>query len=426
MSTVIRDSFNALQIELGPLEIKALDRWYNVYVAKYALALNTALLGIDKPHFVNEQEDIFEIVGIERSTMKRVIRNIPNDIINSAYNVTPDPFNQMCVYVCHLLEKKIKTEKQKSTREFILNVQKKVLAMYHFKVFSSTVNRAFPHKPDEGLMTHVVEKCLTERFHIKKYKTWKNVILNQVDSVLGEKSKHRKTFEVYIPDEGVNYIITDCSTMIKDKLQGVIRAFYELKEEDDASKSIGTYSSIDEIDGEKVLRGGDDKLLTIADNISKDVLNPKTFIDFKKIQLVTEFVNDTSRNFTYNTLIQIFERISDLAVIQSKRGDLEKVKDLKEGGKEYIGIKILFRKMIQKTYRYLVKRGVSLKKKKEIIEKTKNIYTSSRMNDPDLLDIKYSLTKFIEETKITSRGPTISALRTAIVLYIMIKTFDEV
>ena len=65
-----------------------------------------------------------------------------------------------------------------------------------------------------------------------------------------------------------------------------------------------------------------------------------------------------------------------------------------------------------------------MKSRLAILDKVRNTFRSSRVNDPDILRIKDSVEHLVEIAKVTSRDSTKASLKIAFILYIILLTFD--
>ena len=118
---------------------------------------------------------------------------------------------------------------------------------------------------------------------------------------------------------------------------------------------------------------------------------------------------------------------STTAVNQSKLNEFDKLyKDKKTGDEYYIGIRGFVQAIVQKNFRYAMLNRIPVDSKIVFLERMKEIYSSSRMSDPDILMIKRSAYKFVADTKLSTREATISSLSIGLILYILIKSFDHI
>lgn len=413
MSTEIRDAFKkSLPTQVSPSTAKRLVEFCQAYEVKknHTEVLRDSSLGVSRMYFhASDQAELFDIFGISREEVKKTIRGV--GAIDKSFVVISDPYNNFTIWLIHVLQNSSLSQSQ------IYATQMALLKMMHYKFFTSLVQVFFKHDPDEGIMRATIEG-LSRKFNITIHGDWYSVIENQCREILQQDGIYSDVIRRFIPDKKVSRLISDSQTRLRNMIKGVAQEFYAAHE---AQIGIGSYGRADTIAGEKLIRSGDDTILNMASGISNSILNYSSFIDYELIGSITDYVG----NVTPAMFREFVVYVTETAVWQGRNGKLDLVKET-GNSKEYIGIRALVQALLQKTYRNCIEKGVNVKSKKEIFLASKNIYTSSRMSDQGILDVKNGLSKLVESSKVTTRKSTMASLRTCFVLYIIVKSFSYI
>lgn len=413
MKAYIKDVFDKeFNIDITPLKI----RQFKLYVYQFEtrkqhpLALNSPLLGVVKMFFLNDdQKNLFDLFNIDSRYLTKVVNSIPT--INSSFKITGNPYNVLITYLLHKTQVST-TLSQADKNDFMFLLIK----MLHYKFFTSLVNHNFPHGSNEAIMQATINS-LTEKFDITKYGTWKKTIEARCEDFLNTNSIHLSTIAKFDDDQKILYVLSDTQTRLRNKLKIIVSMYHEIKQQGD---TIGSYALTTEIDGEKLLVSNVSMLDTMIANLSNELLTPHKFINNEHVKIVcTLFSNLRPDMFRYT-----LSAFSARATNQIRNGQLDKIITNKDDTHYYIGSRVLLRTIIQKTYRHCIINKVDMKSKIAILEKTRNLYASSRVNDADILDIKNSVLQVIDECANTNREPTKASLRIGFICYLILKTFD--
>jgi len=286
--------------------------------------------------------------------------------------------------------------------------------MLHYKFFTSIVNYNLPYGADESTMSYTINE-LSGKFYIKQENTptWSLVIEDRSKDIINSNSIHNDTIKNFGPDDKVLYVITDTQTRIRKQLVTIIYKFHDNKK---AGNKIISTSLVDEIDGEKVLRSISGSLDGVSNKICSCVLNLNEFIDHELIDITVVLTKNIKADMLSNLLVNF----SEIALNQQKNGDQELTKGT--GNNEIIyGYKLLVSYIIQKTYRMcMLDKEVNMKSKIQILEKTRTLYRSSRINDRDILIVKNSVDYLVNKYTDSKRTSTNASIKIGFISYIIL------
>lgn len=372
-------------------------------------ALNTSLLGINKMYFLpKDSEALFNIFNIDTKHFKSIISSA--DSVDPSRYVTSDSFNHLILWCCHQVRQSSLSNKDK------IELQVMLVKMLHYKFFTSTINHMLPHGADEATMQYTIDN-LNSKYYIKQHKTstWNAVIDHRARDVVDSGSIHYHVLQSYQPDKKLLYIITDIHSRLRRQLISIIMKFHKDKED---GNSVISSSMVADIGGEKHIKEIE-SLDTMTIKVCNSCLNLHEFIDHEMIHITTVL----TKNIKPDMLSSLLTQFSDLAVRQQRNGDSELTKG--RGDKEIlIGYRILLTNIIQKTYRNcILDKEVDVTKRIHILNKTRDLYRSSRIQDRDILVIKNSVEVLVNEYSKSSRSATNASLRIALITYLMLLSF---
>lgn len=385
--------------------------------SNHPTVLNTALLGVETMHFLpKDQSALFEIFNIDRSLFQRCINQCPN--IDKTRVVTSDDYNILTVWLAYCIFKSSLPEKSK--QDGLLSLFK----MLHYKFFSSVVKNSFKFKANEQVMQATIDN-LSLKFDIRKPETstWKLVIEARSRDVFAPDSIHRRTLETFAPDVGplknpqsVTYVISDTQTRMRTKLVLIARQYYENKAK---NNRIQSSSMVDTIDGEKVLKDMTATFDTMIGNITNQVLVNSRFIRNDYIQLVCK-MNNTVQPYMMRELLLKFSNMATAQYQQRKQYETSGV----GSNTILLGYYELISNIIQKTYRACQLDGTDMSSKMAILDKTRNMYRSSRIIDEGVQIVKNSVEHFVSEHSSSVRASTNASMKIAFILYIILLSFQ--
>lgn len=376
---------------------------------KHPQALNSPLLGVHQMFFTTQdQNNLFDVFDTTAAEVKKVIKHCPS--IDVTHNVASDPYNLFTLWCVHnTLVNSDLLPNEKSQLAMVF------MKMLHYKFFTSFVNHSYPHGANENVMRAVVND-LTKKYDIVEYGTWKATIEARCADFLDDKSIHRRTLLEFDDDKQVLYMLSDTQTRIRNKIKNINELYYDAKKRGD---SINVHSLNTELDGEKLMKDTVSTYDSMITNISGEVLNINQWVDNRYIKII----NAMFPNVTQNLMRQLLTSFANRAATQVRSGKLD-LEEKKDGTTRYIGSRVLIKFVLQKTYRACVHAKINMKSKNDILIKTKNIYSASRISDVDITDVKDSVNLAIEECLNIQRDATKASLRIAFICYIMLKSFE--
>ena len=388
------------------------------YIQSYELrdqnpaAFNSPLLAVHKAYFLpKDAAFLFDNFNVYRPDFNRAIHDCVS--INKSYHVTGNDFNLFSIWMVYCYLKSNLPVKMKQEAAFW------IMVFLNYKFFTGKVQTCFPKGVNEDVMVATIDG-LTAKCDIKKPETptWRAIIYDHSNTILGSNSIHARTLETFSPDTAVIYAISDTHTRLSSKILNVSQAYY-----DNVAKGV-TIRSTDATqltaEGERELKAMKATLDNTIVNICGSVTNINSFRSFVDMKTVCAL----TRTVTVPMLEDALVAFSDMATLQYRYHEEDKIETIK-GQKYLVGYKILVTEIIQKSYRYCVMKGVDMRSNMRILEAIRNAFKSSRIDDEYIMLIKYSVDKFVHEHTKYKRDATKISIRTAIILYLILLTFKR-
>lgn len=342
------------------------------------------------------------------------IRTASKDItsVNLNFKVASDPFNIFSIYVVYKFLSSKLPDKLKH------EVALKVLMLLQYKFFTSLVNHRFKYKPSEDAMRATYEQ-ISAKFDIKQYGTWREVMRVRAEDFLDPKGVHYPTLLNFKPDLKILYAITDLQTRVRNQINIFTSEFMRIKETGDR---IGGYTVIGaDQEGDKIIVDMSSHFDTMIAGVYQDAMSVPRFLDDTVIRLVVKFFN----SITATSFRAVLISFSEYAVKQARSGQQMLVKEI-DGEPTDVGAQILLSSIIQKTYRYLSLNNVDLKSVIAILKGTKDVYSSSRILDQGILEVRHAVGYLLSQIQSSTREATVTALRTGFVMYIILISFKYI
>ena len=395
-------------------QTRNLSRYVQMYELrdKNPLAFNSPMLAVNRAYFLPKDATfLFDCFNIYRPDFIRAIRDCVS--VNKSYHVTGNDFNILCIWLTYCYLKSDLSETMKHDGAFW------ILALLNYKFFTGKVQACFPKGVNEGVMQATIDG-LSAKCDIKKPETptWRAIIYDHCESALQEGSIHEHTLKTFQQDKDVLYVISDMHTRLSSKILNVSNEYYE-----NVAKGVtirSTDATMENEEGLRELKAIKATLDNTITNIVGSVLNINTFLSFIDIKAVCALTKTVTPPMLQEALVSF----SNMATIQNRHTEADTIQVVNKQ-KYYVGYRVLVTEIIQKSYRYCVLRKVDMRSNMQILECVRNAFKSSRVDDPDIVNIKFSVDKFVHENTKYKRDATKISIRTAFILYLILLTFKR-
>ena len=384
---------------------------------QHASALNSPLLGVVPIYFTSiDVAMLYDVFQVNEDDITKIVQE--SEFTDPNWVVTNDPYNNVVIYLVHrIMATSLDGDIKKQGAMALLK-------LLHYKYFTSLVFNSYKFGADEETMSWVIN-TLSKKYDLTKYETWKAVIEARCEDILTPGSLHYDTLLKFTDDVAIIYVISDTQSNLRQKIVRINCLYYEAKAQ---KESIGSYSSLDNIDGQKIIASTTEMFDVMISGMSLQAQSPARLLDFELLEVIASKYKEVSAETLRLTLTKFCELTVEQASSQNyKRNIYLQNKETGEKDLVYVSTQKLLSEFLQKSYRYcIMSKDVNMSSKKSILIKVINTYTSSRVIDPDILTIKRSFMYFVLNCEISRRPATNAALSVCLVIYFLIRSFDYV
>lgn len=408
----ISENFGNLGISISHAQIVAVERLAVHFVLRgtHPLTFDGPYIGVHPVAFTTaDYNALFDVFGLRKQDVEAKVRMTPS--INRNFAVTSDPYNLLSMWLVHLAPIYIKDKK------VCYDFQSNILRLWLYKIFCSVVNHSFRHGTNEGIMIATVSE-LSRKSDIIQYESWKRLIDSHVTKILDPKDRFYSTIVDGSPDEAFLRVVSESQTALRAKLVTFAQAYYEAYQ---SGNSVGSRSAVAEnADGEKIVAQTASVIESATQSMVSDILNPHMFVHDISVQDVADMFSTISPRMLKTTLL----KINETAVLQLSSRSFDKVSTGKEGV-TYLGVRALVLEIARSTIRMCRTRRVNMGNRVLVFNTMKDAYRSSRNLDPDVINIKRSVGVLIDPFNITSNEASQSALRLAVIYYLIYRLIQK-
>lgn len=354
------------------------------------------LLGVHPIRYrtIDRQRWFDEILEIDESDLKEDLKNV--DYIDPDWVRVNDVMNLSCIWLLYRIQNSTLSNRDK--RDGLRDT----LLMLQYKYLSSIMAHYFPYPSDQATAVATYE-ALSRKFEIKQHGSWQALLDHRCTMILDESSIHYDTYQDMDGSESdVPYMVNDIQQRLREIVKKYTAIFIRVK---DQNLRITSTSTVIELDGETdiIERTRDHTDYT---KYLKDIIQDKpTFVRQELVDIISDAMHTMNPEHLYQTL----NYCSDNA---GRRGDRN--------------IDALVDETLLHAYHYISEnRGLmaSPSDLAGLIGKLKNLYSASRMNDPQLIKMRDLADKIINRSVKSRNSAALASVRTGLQLYIVLRSF---
>jgi hypothetical protein len=411
MST-ISEKFGDMGITISRQQIINVEKLAVGFVLRktHPLTLDGPYLGVHPIAWLpSDTNALFDLFEIRKQDIELKIRDIPS--IDRNFVVTSDPFNLLSMWLVHLAPIYIKDKKA------CYAFQTHILQLFLYKIFCSVVNNSFRHGANEGIMIATVAS-LSRKSDIVRYESWRRLIDSHVEKILDSNDRFYKTIVDGSPDDMFLRVISESQTSLRAKIVTFAQSYYEAHS---TGNSVGSKSAVGQNgDGEKIVAQTASVIESATAAMTAELLNQHMFVHDISVDDVQKMHSTISARMLKTALL----KINETAVLQTSARTFDKVQTGKDGTL-YIGVRVLVIEIIRSMIRICRERRINMGNQVQVFTEMRNVYTSSRNTDPDIIAIKRSVANLVDSFNITSNDASRSTLRLAVIYYLIYRTMQK-
>ena len=400
MSMTIKQVFdeNCTRVKINRQLIKQIQELRIGFVNRNEDHLNffsSNLLGVYPVRYrpIDRQRWCDEILEVDEVDLKRDIKKV--EYLDPDWVRPNDPVNQSCIWLLYQIHNSSLSDRDKEAG--LMNTT----LMLQYKFISSIMAHYFPYPANKATAMATYE-ALTRKYEIRQMGSWQALLEHRSRMILSPDSIHYRTYTQMAADAGVVGMINDVQQRLREVVKKYRATFQKVKEQ---NLRITSTTNVIEIDGESEIaeRGRDHTDYT---RYLKDVMGDKpTFIR----QQLVDVVADAMHTMNEEHLYQALEYCSD---------------NFGRGGDR--NIDRLVEETLLHAYRYLSENQGVMQSPSDLaglIGKLKNLYSASRMSDPQLIHMRDLAEKVIARSVRSRNKAALASVRTGLQIYLVLRSF---
>lgn len=334
-----------------------------------------------------------DVLQVDEMEIKDALLEVP--AVKAERLVSSDALNQTCCFLLHWFYKSDLPEKLK--RQAMLDAA----LIMHFRWLTSIMVRdyKYPVAPEVAMAVYA---NLTYKFAIKQYGSWYAVLHARCEDMIAEKALHMFTIANYEDDEKVIYLINDSQGRIRDMMKNLYR---ELEKVLIQGSRVRTNSDLINLDNEQIFKDKTRSLTIYLRYINSIVGDKNSFIKQDILDVIEKGVHTAPPKL----VVQVLEWCS----INHRYTGSKEVEDLVDA-------------VLIHSFEYLAQHRTVYNSTTDLVSlvtSLKGVYMASRMSDPEVINIRERAEKIVKKATTTANTSVISAVRTALMLYIVLRAF---
>ncbi len=408
----IPEAFGKLSLTIDKSHVFKLEKMLIYFLSRetHPLTFNGMTLGVHPIAFKDaDYNALFDLFQLKKQDVEKTIRQC--QAIDRNFAVTSDPYNLLIFWLFHLAPQFLK-EKQ-LCQQFQFNLIK----FFLLKVFCSVTNNSFRYGANESIMMVAISE-LTLKSDVIRLGSWDALLDSHAERLIDPKDRFYKILVNLENDDAFLRVIAETQTSIRAKIVTFAQNYYLAHSKGDR---IDYKSSVAQnAEGEKILAQTASVIDSATQGMIAELLNSQLFVNDVAVTDVANLYKSISARMLKMALL----KINETAIFQTSQRQFDEIKQV-NNKTIYVGLRVLTIELIRSMISVCRKRRVNMGNKALVFETMRNIYTSSRTTDPDILNIKNSVSELVDSFKITSVTATSSTLKLAVISYLLYRTIDK-
>lgn len=354
------------------------------------------LMGVNPVRFTPDDRTRWfdDILGVDEQTLKEALYKSPS--INQSWKVSSDIMNLSCFYMMHrFLSDKRLTEKQKE--EGALNVA----LIMNYKFFTSVLAGWFSYNANP-VVAQTTYAMLTKKFGLKLAGSWGALIRNRANDIVKKGGLHYKVLVDGHPDDAVINVVNDVWGRVKSILKYIRDVFTQAQNMPEYQIQTATNTIV--LDGEVRLRDKSRAISQYLDYGLNIVQDQRSFVKRELVDIVMQVMGNVP-----------IKRMEDVLTYMVNNASIRADKEVQA----FITI------VIEHGVNYIVQNPGVMRNNSDLanlVRKMKGLYTAAKSSDPYIMQIRQIGDRLAERGGKTKNKQVVAALRTAIALYVMLRT----
>jgi len=367
------------------------------------------LMGVHPVRFRTEDRNRWfdDILQADDLAIEEELHKLP--AIVPSRQVSSDVMNLSCLWLTH----RIYTSPHLSQKEKEDAMVDAILVL-QYKFITSILAHWFRYPADEAVAT-ATYAALSKKFGLKVHGSWRALLLARTHDILAKGTIHYRTYTNFNDDLAVVYMVNDIQGRIKDILKNIRDVFETVSK--DPKGLIRSTSATVTLDGVTKVRDKQRNFIIYRRYLHEVITDKETFIRDELVDIVASAMNAMPRR-------HLVEALTYMAQNSGKLPSGTKVSQTHRLADPRID-KLIDETLTHAFAELTTNRTTNTSDIGGLVARMRSLYMASRGSDPTLLEMR-SLAEGIAADGISSRnGSVIAAVRTGILLYIVLRTFTR-
>lgn len=353
------------------------------------------LTGAHVVRWVPKDREMFftDVLQIDEMEVKDELLLVP--AVKKERLVSSDSLNQTCMYLLHYLYHS-DLPKEVKHRAMI-----DAAMVMHIRFITSIMYRDYGYPVDPQVATAVYSQ-LSYKFAIKQHGSWYATLEARCEDLINEKGLHFNTIVNYDDDDAVVYLINDTQGRIRDMMKNLFRELVKVLNQGGRVKSS---SNLIDLDNEQIFKDKTKSLTVYTRYLHSIIGDKESFIKGELVQVIGDAV--------YTAPPKLVEQTLQWCSINHRYTGSKEVE-------EFIDAVLIH------SFGYLADHRTVFSATTDLagfVSRLKGVYMASRMSDKTVIDIREKAEKIVRKATSTKNTGVISAVRTALMLYVVLRAF---
>lgn len=392
------------QTQFTPTFSTQVDKFTKVFMHKgeHNAFFGSGLLGVHRVRWTSTETNGFfdDIVNVDPDELKDRIDQL--DTIDPNHIVASDAFNLTIVYAVHraMTSASLSPALKKATAVNLLR-------LLHFKFICSLLTNYFPYGTDMAIALQTFE-AMNNRYDLKIYKTWGNLITARAESILDPRGIHHQTIIKFENDDAIKYMVSDIQTRIRVVIKTLTALYYQIKAGGD--RVIST-STLVEVDGGLEIRDIKRQFPKYRRYLLDVITDQTSFIRPDLLEIVNKAIPSMDPRVMLSALTYLSTQMAGPRAGRAK---------------EFI------ERTLEFSFDFIQSKGISPQNLPELLNGIKGVLNASRNKEREVMFLRSRGDEIVKIAKglivVSSSGKTmsinapVSSERTGMILYLVLRT----
>ena len=205
---------------------------------------------------------------------------------------------------------------------------------------------------------------------------------------------------------------------MRNQIKSISSVFHMNKE---LNNSVKNYSPTQDVNGLTIIKDIQGTTDIIKHRLNSQITNKSMFINESYVTLL----NSIFKIINKLTIRRFLEYMCDSAKAQNEMENLKEV-IIKKDFIFYNSISVLSYEVIKTIYLHCFDNNIDIKKKLSLLQTTKQLFVSSRLQNEKIWNIKKSCGIHIKDSRISNKQTIISTLTSIYAMYLILKSFEYI